>query len=384
MKKSILYWSPCLNPVGTVKSTINSAIAVSRYSKDKFNVQLINTCGEWSGYENICKYNNVEMYNFGYNFYKLLPKTGFLASRFSYLMIIIFSTISLIKLLYKKKPDYIIIHLLTSLPLVLLNIFSFNTKFVLRISGHPNLNFFRSILWRLSSNKLFAITTPTQTLYEDLIEKNIFEKKKIFFLPDAIINLSDFRNKIKINNNLKLYFKTPNKYFLSIGRLTKQKNFLYLIDEFYKFSLENKYINLVIIGEGEQKNLLINIIKEKKIENRVFIIGFTDNVFYYMKKAEAFILSSLWEEVGFVIVEAAFANLYVISSDCPNGPKEFLLNGKAGSVYSSNQTNKLFLQMRNFCNQNNDEIFSKKIKAKKQSKLYTMFNHHQVLTSIIT
>lgn len=384
MKKSILYWSPCLNPVGTVKSTINSAIAVSRYSKDKFTVQLINVCGEWSGYENICKHNNIEMLNFGYNFYKLLPKTGFMASRFSYLVIIIFSIIPLIKLLHKKKPDYIIIHLLTSLPMILLNIFSFNTKFVLRISGHPNLNFSRSILWRLSSGKLFAITTPTQKLYEDLIEKNIFLKKKIFFLPDAIINLKDFRNKNQINKNLNLYHKTPTKYFLSIGRLTKQKNFLYLIDEFYKFSLENKYINLVIIGEGEQKNLLLNAIREKKIENRVFIISFTDNVFYYMKKAEAFILSSLWEEVGFVIVEAAFSNLYVISSDCPNGPKEFLLNGKAGSVYSSNQANKLFLQMKLFCDQSIDEIFLKKIKAKKQSKLYTMFNHHQVLCSIIS
>ena len=384
MKKSILYWSPCLNPVGTVKSTINSAIAASRYSKDKFTVQLINVCGEWSEYESICKHNNIEMINFGHNFYKLLPKTGFLASRFSYLMIIIFSIIPLIKLLYKKKPDYIVIHLLTSLPMFLLNIFSFNTKFVLRISGHPNLNFLRSIIWRLSSNKLFAITTPTQQLYEDLIKKKIFDKKKLFFLPDAIINLKDFRDKIQKDNNFNLYVKTPAKYFLSIGRLTKQKNFLYLIDEFYKFSLENKYINLVIIGEGEQKNLLINTIREKKIENRVFIISFTDNVFYYMKKAEAFILSSLWEEVGFVIVEAAFSNLYVISSDCPNGPKEFLLNGKAGSVYSSNQTNKLFLQMKYFCNQKIDEIYLKKVKAKKQSKLYTMFKHHQVLCSIIS
>ena len=42
-----------------------------------------------------------------------------------------------------------------------------------------------------------------------------------------------------------------------------------------------------------------------------------------MKDAESFILSSKWEEMGFVIIEAAFSNLYLISSDCPNGPKEF-------------------------------------------------------------
>ena len=47
-----------------------------------------------------------------------------------------------------------------------------------------------------------------------------------------------------------------------------------------------------------------------------------------MRKSEIFVLSSLWEEVGFVIVEAALNNLYVISSDCPNGPREFLNDGK--------------------------------------------------------
>ena len=47
-----------------------------------------------------------------------------------------------------------------------------------------------------------------------------------------------------------------------------------------------------------------------------------------MKASDAFILSSLWEEMGFVIVESALANLFIISSNCPNGPSEFLNYGK--------------------------------------------------------
>ena len=66
-------------------------------------------------------------------------------------------------------------------------------------------------------------------------------------------------------------------------------------------------------------------------------MGFNNNIFPYMKKAKAFILSSLWEDPGFVIIEAALSNLFVISSDCKNGPNEFLLNGKAGLLYSSNK-----------------------------------------------
>ena len=55
-----------------------------------------------------------------------------------------------------------------------------------------------------------------------------------------------------------------------------------------------------------------------------------------MRNSDIFILSSLWEEVGFVMIEAAFCNSYIISSDCPNGPKEFLNNGKNGILFSNN------------------------------------------------
>jgi glycosyltransferase involved in cell wall biosynthesis len=383
MKKLIIYWSPCLNQVGTVTSTINSAISISKYLNDKFEVELVNTCGEWTSYLQDCKDNNIKLHDFGYNFYKFLPKRGFFATRFSYIIIILFSIIPLIKILQKKKPQYIIIHLLTSLPLILLNLFSFKTKFILRISGYPKLNFLRTILWKFSSKRLFAVTTPTQQLLKNLKEKKIFSNEKIFFLPDAIINLSNYKKKIIINQTSNLYPKLPNRFFLSIGRLTKQKNFLYLINEFYKFSQENNNIDLVIIGEGEQKNLLYKFIKEKKIENRVFLINSTENVFYYMRKAEALLLSSLWEEVGFVIVEAAFSNLYVISSDCPNGPEEFLLNGQAGSIFNSNVPNELFLKIKEFAKENQNTLFMRKLLAKKQSRLYTMFNHNNILNKII-
>ena len=383
MKKSIFYWSPCLDLIGTVKSTINSAVAINKYSKGKFDVHLINACGEWNNYRDFCLSNNIKLISLGNNFYKFLPKRGFFASRLSYILIILFSFIPIIKMLNARKPDYIVLHLLTSMPLILLNLLPFKTKFILRISGHPKLTFLRKFLWRLSSKKLFIITTPTRQLMEYLKESNIFSKKKIFFLPDAIINLSYYKKKITEAKFFIPKAKLPNKFFLSIGRLTKQKNFNYLINEFYKFSLINKDLNLVIIGEGEQKKLLLNLIRVKRLEDRVSIINNTDNVYYFMKKAEAFILSSLWEEVGFVIVESALSNLYIISSDCPNGPEEFLLNGKAGSVYKSNITNELFYKMKIFYEENKNSLLLKRKLAKKQTRLYTIFNHYTVLSKIL-
>ena len=59
MKKTIFYWSPCLNPDGTVKSTLNSAISLMKYGKDKFDVTLINAFGEWDEHVDILGKNNV-------------------------------------------------------------------------------------------------------------------------------------------------------------------------------------------------------------------------------------------------------------------------------------------------------------------------------------
>ena len=67
-----------------------------------------------------------------------------------------------------------------------------------------------------------------------------------------------------------------------------------------------------------------------------------------MKKASAFILPSLYEEVGFVIVEAALSNLFVISSDCPNGPSEFLDYGNSGILFSNNKIGELTKKLNFF------------------------------------
>ena len=57
MKKSIYYWSPCLTKVGTVKSTLNSAISLAKYSKS-YNVKILNVFGEWSKYKDYLKKKN--------------------------------------------------------------------------------------------------------------------------------------------------------------------------------------------------------------------------------------------------------------------------------------------------------------------------------------
>lgn len=383
MKKTIYYWAPCLDRVGTEKSASNSAISLAKYSKE-YDITVLNVFGEWNQFKKIFLDNNVNFINLGPDIYRFLPKRGFLKSRLSYLFIIFLNILPLFLLLRKNKPDYLIAHLITSLPIVLFRLFNFKTKLILRISGYPKLNFFRKNLWKFFSTSIYKITCPTKELLYELKKKKIFERKKIFFLQDAILNLKEFRLK-KNEFPYNLPSKNIENYFLSIGRFSLQKNYSYLIDEFKKFKDKNlnSNIKLLIIGDGEEKENIIKKIHKLKIHENVVILNRTDNVYKYMIKASALILPSLWEEVGFVIVEAALSNTFIISSNCPNGPTEFLNNGEGGLIFEKNSPGALFKKLDQFKNHSIDKKKCKLI-TKKNSMKYTMFRHQITFRKILT
>ena len=159
--KSVFYWSPCLEKVGTYKSTINSALSLGKYSSKNINVNIINVCGEWNKEKDLFKKNNVGLIDIGFNIFEYLPKSGYIKSRFSYFIIAVLSFFPLIKLLIKKRPDFLVSHLLTSIPFLIFIFFKFKTKLILRISGYPKLTFIRKNIWKLCSNKIFRVTFPS-------------------------------------------------------------------------------------------------------------------------------------------------------------------------------------------------------------------------------
>ena len=379
MKKKVIYWSPCLNPVGTIKSTINSAVSLSKYSKD-YEVIIINACGEWDKYLDYFKDNHVKIINFKYKFFKYLPKRGYIQSRFSYMVIFLLCFLPLIKFIRFYKPDFFIAHLITSLPLMVMNLFKTDTKFILRISGMPRLNLIRKSFWKIISTKLYMVTSPSIELMNKLININLFDQNKISFLPDAIIDIEQFISKKNSEiDNLKKFEKK--RLIFAAGRLTKQKNFSYLINEFSTFLKNNDKFILLILGDGEERNKLEKQIIKKKLQTNIYLIGHVENVFKYFKNGEAFILSSLWEEVGFVMVEAALTNLFIISSNCPNGPTEFLSEGRHGILFESNKKNDLSNSLIKYASLK--DIEKHKLEIKKNTKKYTKYRHFLKLKNIL-
>ena len=119
---------------------------------------------------------------------------------------------------------------------------------------------------------------------------NGFHKEKLFFLPDAIIDIKKVL-KYKYRSIKK---KNDKKYILSVGRLTKQKNYPYLINEIANFFKLNNTYDLYIVGDGEEKLKLETQIKSLNMENRIFLLGYSNEVYSYMKNASFLILASLW------------------------------------------------------------------------------------------
>ena len=101
-----------------------------------------------------------------------------------------------------------------------------------------------------------------------------------------------------------------------------------------------------------------------------------------MKQSEAFILPSLWEDPGFVIIEAAFCRALIISSDCKNGPIEFVSND-CGILFKTNDAIDFEKKFKYFQNLNLNQINTMKLNALKKTRKYTIFNHFIALNKIL-
>jgi len=378
--KKIFYWSPFLSNVATIGNVLNSAYSLNKYGKNSFKTYILDVLGEWSNRKKDLLEKNINYIKLG----KLsinLPISGFIKSRILSMFLFVLKIFPLYFLLKREKPDYLIIHLLTSIPLVLLLFFNFETKFILRISGLPQLNFLRKFLWKTISKKISLVTCPSFETIDYIKKSKIFDENKIIVLHDPIINNSlIFKKKNDPNINSKSFKKD---YFLSIGRLTKQKNHKLLIDLFLHLKKSGKDFFLYILGEGEEEQFLRKKILKLNLQDRVFLLGFKKNIYPYIHSSRAIISPSLWEDPGAVMVEAAFCNRIVLSSNCKNGPKEFLMNNKAGYLFESNDLDSLVKAFNQLIMDSPEQIYKKKVLAKINSKKYTIFNHYLTLRNLL-
>tara|TARA_B100000941_G_C28474336_1_gene538275 strand:+ start:130 stop:1269 length:1140 start_codon:yes stop_codon:yes gene_type:complete len=378
MKEDLFYWGPFLDQdIGTKKAIYNSALSVNKYSK-KFNSTIINAVGEWDDEE---KENSVKFLNFRDKIFQKLPKYGFFKSRISFMIIFFKCFWELKKILKDRRPKYLMIHLMTSVPFILFLFFNFKTKILFRVSGKPKLNFLRSFLWKISNNNISHIFCNTSEQRDELIKKKIFSGNKIKVLYDPVFSIKDVIKQRSLNDIDKNFEKNN---IIMVGRLTKQKNFEIFIkatEQLYKKNLLK--LNTYIFGSGEDKKKLNSLIKKHDLEKKIYLMGSKKNIHKYYSNSKVFILTSLWEDPGFVLIEAALNNLFIISSDCKSGPREIMNNGNGGILFENNNIDDLRKKIIDFTKLSENEIKSKIVISKKKIKRYSLFRHFKLLENYI-
>jgi glycosyltransferase involved in cell wall biosynthesis len=159
-------------------------------------------------------------------------------------------------------------------------------------------------------NDTYGISN-TRTIYNMMdVERNV--KSSLEELPENYKELFKGEMKEKIFN------------FINVGRLTRQKGQWFLIRSFRRVVDKYKDARLFILGEGDLRGELEDLIQKLDLNENVFLLGGQENVFPFLKNSDCFVFTSLWEGLPLSLIEALSVNLPVISADCKTGPREVL------------------------------------------------------------
>ena len=239
---------------------------------------------------------------------------------------------------------------IVSLFLLLIEIFKDRNLTVFCFQG----NIYCTLLCKLFGIKIIVRSNSAPEGWSQNIFK-FYCFKYIFKLADKIIvNSLDFQRKFKKRFNIdtlciynplnkkeiilnskikpKIKFSKKKVNFINVGRFTDQKDQITLLKALNLLKDKINF-NLLIVGYGKKKNFLLNYIDENNLQKKVKILPYQTNPFNLIKSSDIFILTSLYEGLPNVLLEAQVLKKFIISTNCPTGPREILLNGKAGFLF---------------------------------------------------
>jgi glycosyltransferase involved in cell wall biosynthesis len=172
----------------------------------------------------------------------------------------------------------------------------------------------------------------TVTIYNMVdIQKNI--RLSMEQLPDKYSALFERNNQVKGDTGNKILVRNSGHKnqaekthfnFINMGRFDRQKGQWFLIRSFRRVVDQYKNAQLFILGEGDLRGDLENLIRKLDLSENVFLLGDQENVFPFLVNSDCFVFSSLWEGLPLSLIEALSVNLPVVSTDCKTGPREIL------------------------------------------------------------
>lgn len=247
-----------------------------------------------------------------------------------------YSLLKIYKSLKQNKPDILLIFSTELAILIAIFIKPFFKNIVI-ISRELNIQsiYIKSkikiFLLKKAYKKIDKLISQSSDMTKDLIENLNISKDKIIEINNPV-DCEYIEEQLLIDN--KIEFKKNFKNIICVGRLAHQKNFVRAVE--IMELLKDYNIRLYILGEGEERQKLELLIKKLDLENKVFLLGRKKNPYFYMKKADLFILSSIVEGFPNALLEAGYCGLYSICNNCLGGISEIIEENVNGNVIDFN------------------------------------------------
>lgn len=175
-----------------------------------------------------------------------------------------------------------------------------------------------------------GVVAVSKGLAEELVEVFRVPRDKVRVIYNPVVSEELFR---KAEEALLHPWFGPNQppVFLAVGRLSREKNFSLLLRAFARVRRRIPS-RLLILGEGQERSHLEALVEDLGLLEDVSLPGFVPNPYPFMSKAAAFVLSSRYEALPTVLIEAMALGTPVVATDCPFGPREILEEGQWGRL----------------------------------------------------
>ncbi len=165
---------------------------------------------------------------------------------------------------------------------------------------------------------------------DDLADKARIDRASISVIYNPVVT-PELNDKMRETVNHPWFQNANPPVIMSIGRLSAEKDFGTLIRAFAKVR-KQIHVRLMILGEGEDRPQLEKLVKQFNLEEDISLPGFVSNPYPFLAGASAFVLSSKWEGLPSVLIEALYCGVPIVATDCQSGPHEILKGGLYGRL----------------------------------------------------
>lgn len=197
--------------------------------------------------------------------------------------------------------------------------FGLKNRLILSERNDPNRLNHRPIKWYEKILRNMLYNTADSVVFQTLMAEECFPEK---IKHKGCIIINPVRDGIPTAED----YSKRRKVVMTAGRLTEQKNHKLLIDSFIQVHGANPEYCLEIYGEGEYKDILNDYIRNKGVEESVFLKGFSADLVSLMNDTRIYVSSSDWEGISNSLAEAMSCGMAVVATDCPMGGSAMLIS----------------------------------------------------------